>query len=167
MKATSPELFSPSAQKLMLVLMILLPSSLPELVMMASFLGFGPVKTPSVVKSAGRIRRAQRPEHAAASREDALAVDVGLHDIEERKLAAGIVDGGAPEVGAEQLGRHAVDEDRRRIGVVRGDRAAGAGEQPAAAVVELPGEGDLAAVVELGIETERGEPSCGGGDRHP
>ena len=35
----------------MLVLMILAPSSLSELVMMASFFGFGPVKTPSVVKS--------------------------------------------------------------------------------------------------------------------
>ena len=50
-KATSPELFSPSAQTPMLVLMILARSSLSALVMMASFFGFGPVNTPSVVKS--------------------------------------------------------------------------------------------------------------------
>jgi hypothetical protein len=36
---------------MMLPLRICAPSSLSELVMMASFFGLGPVKTPSVVKS--------------------------------------------------------------------------------------------------------------------
>jgi len=61
MNTTSPALFRAWAQTEKLPLRICAPSSFSLLVMIASCFGFGPVKTPSVVKSGRNPLKATWP----------------------------------------------------------------------------------------------------------
>src|SRR6266567_1094572 len=110
------------------------------------------------------VRRAERPEDTASSSEDAFPWNRAVDAIPERDLATGIVDRGSPEIASREVGLHAVDQHGPRVGIVRRDGTAGAGEKSLLTGVELRGERDLARVVERGIETKRTEPSSGRGD---
>src|SRR5262249_32902081 len=88
------------------------------------------------------VRRAERPEDAASSSEAAFPGNRAVDPTQERDLATGIVDRGAPEIASREVGLHAVDQHGLRAGVVRRDGTAGAGEKSLLTVVELRGERD-------------------------